>query len=109
MDIIKTILIGIFSTVSLVTSNAHAPSAADLLDKYAQNQDKLNSSVIAKFECEEKFVKGNEVSIDRVVPAEVRLDGQKYFACTNPYYDNVSDTTLPLDETDYRQFTLWND
>jgi len=85
------------------------PSAADLLDKYAQNQDKLNSSVIAKFECEEKFVKGNEVSIDRVVPAEVRLDGQKYFACTNPYYDKVSDTTLPLDETDYRQFTLWDD
>jgi len=109
MDIIKTILIGIFSTVSLGTSNAHTPSAADLLDKYAQNQDKLNSSVIAKFECEEKFVEGNEVTIDRVPPSEVRLDGQKYFACTNYEYDKVSDTTLPLDETDYRKFTLWDD
>lgn len=86
-----------------------AITVSDLLKKYAETQDKLNSSVIAKFECEEKFVKGNEVSIDRVVPAEVRLDGQKYFACTNPYYDKVSDTTLPLDETDYRQFTLWDD
>ncbi|HUU20149.1 MAG TPA: hypothetical protein VMW72_23575 [Sedimentisphaerales bacterium] len=109
MDIIKTILIGIFSTVSLGTSNAHTPSAADLLDKYAQNQDKLNSSVIAKFECEEKFVEGNEVVIDRVPPSEVRLDGQKYFACTNYDYDKVSDTTSPLDETDYRKFTLWDD
>jgi hypothetical protein len=115
----KTILITILIWAafipycSLATSSSNTksknPSAADLLDKYAQNQDKLNSSVIAKFECEEKFVKGNEVSIDRVVPAEVRLDGQKYFACTNPYYDKVSDTTLPLDETDYRQFTLWDD
>lgn len=108
MDIIKTILIGIFSTVSVGASSDHVPSAADLLDKYAQNQDKLNSSVIIKYECEQKFVQDNEVFIDRTAPAEVRLDGQKYLTCTNYFYDKVSDTTLSLDETDYRQFTLWD-
>ncbi|MHC4703864.1 MAG: hypothetical protein ACYTFQ_25155, partial [Planctomycetota bacterium] len=111
MDIVKTILVGVFSAVSLGTSNADAPSVADLLDKYAQNQDnqdRLNSSVIVKFESDEKIFQYNEVWFDGVAPAEVRLDGQKFFACANFDYDKVSDTTLPLDEADYRKYTLWD-
>lgn len=108
MDIIETILIGVTSVVLVGTSNAHTLSATDLLDKYAQNQDKLNSSVIVKFECEQKLVQDNEIVFDRVAPAEVRLSEQKYLACTNYHYDKLSVTALPLDETEYRQFTLWD-
>ena len=95
--------------ISVPTFAVEKLSVSELLDRYTANQDKLNSSVIVKFECDEKIFQNNEVYFDRVAPAEVRLDGQKYLACANyDYYDKVSDTTLPLDETDYRKFTLWD-
>jgi hypothetical protein len=87
---------------------AEEMSVSELLDRYAANQDKLTSSVIVKFECEQKFVQDNEVFVDRTAPVEVRLDGQKYLQCTNYFYNKLSDTTLSLDETDYRQVTLWD-
>jgi len=95
-------------SISTPTSAAKKLVVRELLDRYSANQDKLNSSVIVKFECDEKIFQNNEVYFDRVDPAEVRLDGQKYFVCSNNQYDKVSDTTLPLDETDYIAYTLWD-
>lgn len=83
-------------------------NAIELLDKYAQNQDKLNSSVIVKFECEEKGFQDNKVDIDRSVPSEVRLDGQRCFGCVNHFYKKVNDQNVPLDEMDYRHFQMWD-
>jgi len=95
-------------SISTPTSAAKKLVVRELLDRYSANQDKLNSSVIVKLESDAKIFQNNEPYFYRVEPSEVRMDGQKYFACVNNKYDKVSDTTLPLDETDYIAYTLWD-
>ena len=107
----KTAHIFFLAVVCCISTPALATKKLDvseLLDRYAANQDKLNSSVIVKLESDLKIFQNNEAYFYRVEPAEVRIDGQKYFACVNNKYDKVSDTTLPLDETDNITYTLWD-
>ncbi len=80
--------------------------AIELLNKYAQNQDKLNSSVIVKFVCQGKGYQDNKVDVDRIVPSEVRIDGKRIFNCVNHFIDRVKDKNVPLDEMDLRNFQM---
>ncbi len=108
MCTLKIVSISILLMTILNIAWAEELVAFDLLNKYSQNQDRMNSSVIVKFLHQIKGYQDDEIDVDRIEPSEVRLGGQKCFGCINFNYKIVNDVNVSLDEMDYRHFQMWD-
>jgi hypothetical protein len=83
--------------------NSSHPTAVELLDKYAQTQDKLKS-VIIKSEISEQGYSPRSGRVGQFVFSELRLDGERNCLRTRKH---VNPRGLPIGE-DHRWVRLWD-
>jgi hypothetical protein len=94
---------------------AKNPTALELLDKYAENADRMTSSFVCKMDIHTKFKAADRdrpyIQRGRIYEqfwrVELRCDGQRTYRCTEKWGDRAGGTRLVEKDRQY-QYRLWD-